>query len=173
MSSELPVVDSASEDFLCVRCARHMKTCCQTSEIYATPGDERRIKEFTGQAGFTEFRAPDDPVYLLQDDDPIWRDNVFRADGTRRVLKKQANDDCTFLGEHGCVLPLETRPLICRIYPYDYTADGLRVQLARGCPTELVPEGQTLLEALDIKRSDAERWHKQLYEEVLLERDEA
>ncbi len=97
----------------------------------------------------------------------------FEGDGTRRVLKRQANGDCTFLGDKGCVLPLETRPLICRIYPYDYTADGLRQRLANGCPTELIPPGQSLLEALDIKRSDAERWHQQLYEEVLTEQDSA
>lgn len=167
----LPTAEHASNEFLCVRCSRHMKTCCQTSEVYTSPGDVRRITEFTGQSNFTEYRAADDPVYLEQDDDPVWRDNVFRADGTRRVLKRRPGGDCTFLGEHGCVLPLETRPLICRIYPYDYTADGLRDRLAKGCPTELLAQGQPLLEALDIKRTDAERWHKQLYEEVRGEQD--
>lgn len=171
MTTELPVMGSPMDDFLCVRCARHMKTCCQTSEVYATPGDERRIAEFTGQSEFTEFREADDPVYLQQDDDPLWRQNVFRADGTRRILKHQANGDCTFLGDHGCVLPLEIRPLICRIYPYDFTADGLRERLAQGCPTELISPGQTLLQELDIQRFDAERWHKQLYEEVLTEKE--
>ena len=171
MATSLPVVDAQSQDFLCVRCARHMKTCCQTSEVYVTVGDLQRISEFTGLSDFSEYRPADDPVYLEQDDDPIWRDNVFRADGTRRVLQRQEGGDCTFLGEQGCVLPLETRPLICRIYPFDYTADGLRERLARGCPTELLAEGQTLLEALDIKRSDAERWHQQLYREILSEGD--
>ena len=76
-----------------------MKTCCQTSEVYATPGDVRRIARVHRSDEFTEFRPPDDPVYLEQDDDPVWRENVFRADGTRRVLKRQANGDCTFLGE--------------------------------------------------------------------------
>lgn len=171
MATNLPVMDTQTEEFLCVRCARHMQTCCQTSEVYATPGDARRIAEFTGQSDFTEFRRADDPVYLEQDDDPVWAQNVFRADGTRRVLKRRTNGDCTFLGDQGCVLPLETRPLICRIYPYDYTAQGLRERLARGCPTELIPAGQTLLEALDIQRADAVRWHKQLYVEVLMEQD--
>ncbi len=170
MESNLPVLENQSDEFLCVRCARHMKTCCQTSEVYATPGDVGRIREYTGRSDFTEFRQADDPVYLEQDDDPVWRENVFRSDGTRRILTRQPNGDCTFLGNHGCVLPLETRPLICRIYPYDYTADGLRDRLAQGCPTELIPPGQSLLEALDIQRSDAMRWHKQLYEEVLMER---
>ncbi|MEZ6076608.1 MAG: YkgJ family cysteine cluster protein [Pirellulaceae bacterium] len=155
-----------THDFICVRCSRHMKTCCQTSEVYATPGDVKRIQQHSGRSDFTVFQAPDDPVYLQQDDDPEWLNNVFRADGTRRVLKRHDNGDCTFLGEAGCVLPLEVRPLICRIYPYDYTAAGLREELARGCPLELLPEGQELLEALDISRDDAVRWHALLYEEI-------
>ena len=159
-----------SEEFLCVRCSRHMKTCCQTADIYTTLGDVRRIEEFTGLTGFTEFRGPSNPDYADQDDDPVWRDNVFRADGTRRVLKKQPSGDCTFLGNAGCVLPLETRPLICRIYPFDYNADGvLQDQLSTGCPTELLRPGQGLIEALDMNRADAERWHRQLYDELPLE----
>lgn len=171
MSSNLPIVEDSADEFLCVRCSRHMKTCCQTSEVYATPGDAQRIAEFIGRDDFYEYREPDDPVYLQEDGDPIWIENVIRPDGTRRVLKRKPGGDCTFLGDAGCVLPLETRPLICRIYPFDYTADGLRDELANGCPMELLPAGQSLLDALDIKRTDAERWHKQLYVEVLTERN--
>ncbi len=149
-----------------------MKTCCQTSEVYATPGDVRRIAEFTGQSDFTEFRVPEDPIYLNQSDDPEWLDHVFCEDGTRRVLRRHDNGDCTFLSESGCVLPLETRPLICRIYPFDYNADGIYDALASGCPTELLAPGETLLEALDARREDAVRWHRQLYEELRTERDD-
>ena len=53
------------------------------------------------------------------------------------MLKRQPDGDCTFLGEQGCVLPLETRPLICRLYPYDYSEQGIRDELAAGCPLEL------------------------------------
>jgi Fe-S-cluster containining protein len=155
-----------TDDFLCLRCARHMKTCCQTADIYTTLGDVRRIEEYTRTTGFTEFRAPSNPAYGDQDDDPIWRDNVFRPDGTRRVVKKQANGDCTLLGPAGCILPLETRPLICRIYPFDYTAEGLLDELADGCPIELLRPGQGLIEALAMNRADAERWRQQLYDEL-------
>lgn len=157
-------------EFLCVRCARQMATCCQTSEVYVTPGDVQRIAEHTGTRDFCEFRPPDDPVYLQQDDDPIWPQLVFkRPDGTRRVLKRQPNGDCTFLGPTGCRLSLETRPLICRLYPYDYNEQGLSLTLAKGCPVELLPPGRSLLVELDIRRADAERWHRQLYQEVYLE----
>ena len=146
-----------------------MKTCCQTSDIFVTRGDVARIEAHTQQSGFTEYRAPKNPNYADQDDDPVWRDNVFQPDGTRRVLKKQASGDCTFLGSAGCVLPLEVRPLICRIYPFDYNADGLQDDLAEGCPLELLPLGQGLIEALDMNRGSAERWHQQLYAELVRE----
>lgn len=155
------------EEFLCARCARHMATCCQTSEVYVTPGDVDRIAEHVGHRDFYEFRPPDDPVYLRQDDDPIWPKLVFKkSDGTRRVIKRLDTGDCTFLGPQGCVLPLETRPLLCRLYPFDFNQQGILPRLAGGCPVELLPKGQTLIEALDMKQAEAERWHGQLYEEL-------
>ncbi len=158
----------SQDEFLCARCARHMKTCCQTAEVFVTRGDLLRIEQHTGRQDFHEFRQPESPVYLHTDpdDDPVWQENVFQADGSRRVLKRAPGGDCTFLGTAGCVLPLEVRPLICRIYPYDYTADGLLDELAGGCPLELLAPGQGLIEALEKKRSDAERWHQQLYAEL-------
>lgn len=155
-----------NDEFLCARCARHQKTCCQLTDIHTTTGDVQRIAAHTGQNDFTEFRPAANEQYANQDDDPIWRDNVFLPDGTRRVLKQRADGDCIFLGSQGCVLPLETRPLICRLYPFDYTATGIKTELASGCPVELLKPGQTVLAELAMKRSDAERWHQQLYAEI-------
>jgi Fe-S-cluster containining protein len=160
-----------NEEFLCARCARHMKTCCQTPEIYVTPGDFERIASHTGRRDFSHFRIPTDPVYLEVDDDPVWQEHIFREDKSRRVLKKMPDGDCSFLGPQGCTLPLEVRPLVCRLYPYDYDERGIRDELTRGCPLELLRPGQKLLEVLGMKIDDARRWHKQLYEEVRLEKD--
>jgi Fe-S-cluster containining protein len=146
-----------------------MKTCCQTAEVYATPGDVYRIAVHTGLDDFTEFRVPAKETYLDQDDDPAWRDRVFRADHSRRVLKRRATGDCMFLGEHGCVLPLDVRPLVCRLYPYDYTEAGITDELAPGCPLELLRTGQNLTEALGMTIGEARGWHRQLYEEIRLE----
>ena len=154
------------QDFLCARCARRQKTCCQGTEIHVTLGDVQRIADYSGAAEFFEFRAPQNPYYADQDDDPVWRDRVFQPDGTRRVLKHRTDGDCTFLGEQGCTLPLQVRPLVCRLYPFDYTADGLAATLAEGCPVELLPPGQKLLVALDMYESDAVAWHRQLYNEI-------
>ncbi|MCA9086279.1 MAG: YkgJ family cysteine cluster protein [Planctomycetaceae bacterium] len=154
------------DEFICVRCARMTKTCCQRSEIFVTLGDVGRIESHSGETEFSEFRRPDNPEYADQDDDPLWRNSVFQDDGSRRVLKRQPNGDCTFLGTQGCRLPLEIRPLICRLYPFDYSEAGLQPELATGCPLELLQSGQSLLMALDMKPSDAERWHQQLYAEL-------
>jgi|GEM_PF-295943 len=154
---------------LCSRCAQRRRTCCQICEIYVTPGDVQRIRAFTGRDDFYEFRRPADPGYLDQDDDPEWARCVFRPDGTRRVLRRTDSGDCSFLGPGGCQLPWEVRPLVCRLYPVEYTADGLKKELADGCPSELLPPGQDLLQALDMTWEKAANWHRQLYAEIHLE----
>jgi Fe-S-cluster containining protein len=145
-----------------------MRTCCQTTEIFVTQGDVERIAHATGRDDFTTFRPPENPAYADHGDDPAWR-GIFEADGTRRVLVRQDNDDCTFLGPRGCVLELETRPLVCRLYPFDYTADGLRTELAEGCPLELLIPGRGVLDELEMTPAQAKGWHQQLYAEIALQ----
>ena len=158
----------SNEEFLCARCARHMKTCCQTPEVYVTLGDVERIAGHLGRNDFAHFKVATDPVYLDHDDDPVWREHVIREDNSRRVLKRLPDGDCSLLGPQGCTLPLEVRPLICRLYPYDYDEQGIRDELTPGCPLELVRPGLGLLDELDIKLDNARRWHKQLYAEIRL-----
>jgi Fe-S-cluster containining protein len=93
----------------------------------------------------------------------------MQPDGKRRVLRRQENGDCTFLGSAGCVLPLETRPLLCRLYPFDFNQTGIKTYLANGCPMELLQNGESLVLALDMNKKDAERWHQMLYQEILEE----
>ncbi len=156
---------------LCARCARSQKTCCQVNEIFVGAGDKRRIAAFTGRTDFYRFlEAP--PDFQPDDSDPLWRDLAFRKDGTRRVLERKPDGDCTFLGEAGCVLPVETRPIICRLYPYEYDHTGLTGERPSYCPTQLLKPGETLLAALDMRREDAERWRSQLYAELELERND-
>jgi Fe-S-cluster containining protein len=160
------------EEPLCVRCSRHRQTCCQLSEVYVTLGDVKRIADYSGRDDFHHFAAPLNPVYQADDDDPTWRDLVFRPNGTRRVLRCRPEGDCTFLGPAGCTLPLDVRPLLCRIYPYDFTDRGIADDLAPGCPLELLRPQQGLIEALHMNLTDARAWHEQLYEEIHWETDE-
>jgi Fe-S-cluster containining protein len=161
----------SNEEFLCARCARHMKTCCQTPEVYVTPGDVDRIADHIGRRDFFHFRVPTDAAYLEEGDDPVWQKYVFHEDKTRRVLKRMPDGDCSLLGPQGCTLPLEVRPLVCRLYPYDYDERGIRDEPTPGCPIELLRPGMGLMEELDLKLEDARRWHKQLYAEILLEKE--
>lgn len=157
-------------EHLCARCARHTTTCCQKTEIYVTPGDVERIAAHVGRRDFYEFRPAGDPVYLHHEDDPIWPRLTFKEeDGTRRLLKWRDNGDCTFLGPQGCTLSPEARPLICRIFPFDYNEQEIVPTLAKGCPLELLPPGQSLLQALDMQHEQADAWRRQLYAELPLE----
>ena len=161
-----------SEEFLCARCAKHQTTCCQQTDIHVTLGDVRRIAEASSVTNFTEYRSATDPAYNQTDEDPFWQQHVFRPDGTRRVLKHQPNGDCQFLGSQGCTLEATVRPLICRLYPFDYTADGLNQQPAGGCPVELLRPQQQLLQVLGMDRAQAEQYRAQLYAE-LTEQDDS
>lgn len=152
----------------CARCAQVQKTCCQRAEILLTDGDVVRIAAHSGRTDFDTYRAPSDPDYLVADPaDPHWVEWTIRADGTRHVLRKQSNGDCTFLGAQGCVLPEATRPLVCRLYPYNYTERGLIVESSHYCPTALLaPRGESMADVLGMNARDAERWRQQLYAEL-------
>ncbi|MGQ9604699.1 MAG: YkgJ family cysteine cluster protein [Thermogutta sp.] len=154
------------EEPLCVRCARTQRTCCQISEIYITPGDLERIAAYTGESDFFEYRRPANPEYLDQSDDPLWAACVFRPDGTRRVLRRSESEGCLFLGPGGCRLPLEVRPLVCRLYPFDYTEQGLQSVNGTMCPIQLLAPGVTLLQSLGMDAEMAEEWRSQLYAEI-------
>lgn len=149
---------------LCAKCARHERTCCQQTDILVTDGDVRRITAHVGRSDFWEYRPPSYPI-TPQPADPNWLHYTLRPDGTRPLLKHQASGDCTFLTSTGCSLPVEVRPLICRLYPYDYTEQRLTGTVP-GCPLYLVAKGQTLRQSLGMQLVDAKRWRQQLYLEL-------
>ena len=151
---------------LCAKCARYERTCCQKTEIFVTDGDIQRIEAHVGRSDFWEYRKPADPDYLLeQPEDPRWLLYTLRADNTRPQLKQQPSGDCTFLTATGCSLPTTVRPLVCRLYPYNYTEQGISGTVS-GCPLYLLDQEQTLFEAIGMNQHDAERWRRQLYNEL-------
>lgn len=158
-------MNNRDEEPLCARCAKTQKTCCQASEIYVTPGDVRRIRAERPGLDFSHDRRSDDPDVTEHDDDPEWY-RTFNDDGSRRVLRQRSNGDCTFLGPVGCTLDLEVRPIICRLYPLDYTASGFREYLVPRCPTGLLRSQQTLLGTLGMSPEGGDAWRLQLYEEI-------
>ncbi len=152
----------------CARCAQMQRTCCQRAEILLTAGDVARIRAHTDRTDFHEHRVPADPAYVEHDPaDPDWSALTVDHDGRRRVLVRRMDGACTFLGEHGCVLPGESRPLVCRLYPFTYTAAGLVSEDPEYCPSVLLREsGGTMLSALGMARAEGERWRAQLYDEL-------
>jgi len=149
-------------------CAKHAqigKTCCQGTEVLVTAGDKRRIGAFTGRDDFWRDAWPPDATYLDDGSDPGWT-LAFNVDGSRPILKRQDNGDCTFLRATGCALPLEMRPLVCRLYPYVYDEAGLRTVSADRCPAEVVPPGKTMVELLEMDEARAEGWRSDLYREI-------
>lgn len=155
-----------ADEFLCARCAKHTTTCCQKTDIYVTLGDVRRISNHSGKVDFFEFRRPAYSVDDQQVEDPFWYEHVFREDGQRRVLKHQPDGNCFFLGPHGCTLSDETRPLICRLYPFDYNAEQILPRLASGCPVELLRPEQSLIDELQMDVNRAEQIRRLLYVEM-------
>lgn len=152
----------------CARCAQAQRTCCQRAEVLLTEGDVARIRAYTGRADFAERRAPADPEYLAPDpEDPHWLALTARTDGTRRMLKRRPDGDCGFLGAAGCELPGSVRPLVCRLYPWDYTESGLTGSAGEYCPSQLLGSaGRPMTEVLGIRAEEARRWHAQLYREL-------
>lgn len=164
------MIESAATMHPCARCATMQRTCCQQAEVVVTLGDVARITKHTGRDDFHSRRPPEDPTYLEHDpDDPNWVRYTSFADGTRRMLKRTPQG-CTFLGQQGCVLPEDVRPLICRLYPWEYTEEGLIGEDAGYCPVEaLAGPGASMLKVLDMQRADAERWWRALYDELQAE----
>ena len=158
------------QNSLCFQCSLKKKTCCQNREIYVTPGDIKRIKDKTGIGSFFEFCISHDAQYMEQDDDPVWMNYVFRADRSRRILKRQSNGDCFFLSHQGCELTLDVRPLLCRLHPLHYNAEQIYPDPEPECPAHLLNEGQTLMQALGMTLENARIWHRTLYFEILTEK---
>ncbi len=156
----------------CARCAAAQRTCCQRADVLVTIADVARIRAATGREDFVEMRRPADPSYLEDDpSDPEWNRLVNRADGTRRLLVRRAGGDCSFLGSTGCTLDDETRPMVCRLYPFTYDARGLTGEEPEYCPTGmLLPQGGRMTRLLDMDRARAERWRTRLYDELRADR---
>ena len=59
--------------------------------------------------------------------------------------------------------------LVCRLHPWDYGDEGLRGVAQQHCPTDLLPEGVTVVEIIGISEEQAAVWHAVLFQEVLRE----
>lgn len=161
------------EMHICQRCAEKGPTCCEGNDrdIFITRGDVKRIQVISGRGDFFEFRKPLNQNYL-DSDDPVWTRHVFRKDNSRRVIRLNSSGTCMFLSKTGCTLPLQARPLVCRLFPYQYSQKGLMDELADECPRDFLQEGENLAMAIGIHKEDALSWHHLLYQEILWEKED-
>ena len=165
-----PAPEITGQGCFCQVCARQGRTCCQGHDIYITWGDCRRILMHTHQRDFLEYRACADAAYADQGDDPVWQQHVFRVDGTRRVLRQHTNGDCLFLTSSGCQLPLNVRPLVCRLFPHLYSAAGLADQWDLGCPAAKIDANTVITSGIaGVGGAEASCWHRTLYNEIMWE----
>lgn len=132
-----------------------------------TEADKARIAAWLGPDSppFWEDRWPARPDQVDDGSDPTWT-VAFHMDGSRPILRHQPNRDCVFLGPTGCRLPTETRPLVCRLYPRIFDERGF-IGLDNACPAEVIPEGLSIMDLIDMDPDRAERWRRQLYSEIL------
>lgn len=161
----------APEECLCVRCAARQGSCCARREIYLTPGDIRRMSAFLGRSDFHGRRSAGHPDYLPDGTDPDWERYVFGPEKERSLLLPVKDGPCGFLGPRGCVFPMDVRPLVCRLYPWEYNHEGL-LGLSGDCPRDLLRPGESLLAELGMAdAAEVGDWHRMLYAEMREERE--
>jgi uncharacterized protein len=81
----------------------------------------------------------------------------------------ESKGDCTFLGENGCTLSEDVRPLMCRLYPYNYNEYGMIGLVLNDdlwCPIHALQPGETLPGMLYLDHDQAEQWRSQYYAEL-------
>lgn len=154
----------------CIDCSRTDACCCCGVEIYLTGGDVSRITKHNGISAdeFSHFVAPTG-IYVDAAGDPGWNPLVLRPDGTRRIVKLRRDGSCTFLTSTGCSLPLDVRPLLCRIHPYDFDRQSLK-GVDADCPISAMPDQPAALKAIGMPRDAVATWHRALYSEILADR---
>jgi len=158
---------------ICSNCASLQKTCCQGSDIILTDNDIKRIAplEITEKiavkiGGFYERRFPADYDYG-QDEDPNWDSYTLDSDRKMQLMKKNQHGNCVFLGDAGCKLELEMRPVICRIYPFYYNEEKILELDPYKCPSGIViNDDRWLRENLGVDKTMADQWRAQFYKEL-------
>ena len=154
---------------ICAGCAQAGTSCCVNRHIYVTAEDIHRIRQATGEKDFTVLEAVSGP-YAEQGDDPAWSQYVL-ANRERRVLKRREDGSCHFLGQEGCVMDLATRPILCRLYPYEYAEKGIQ-GLDGQCPVSRSGDPDGDLKEMGMAPGCLEAWHRQLYQEIRIPLEE-
>jgi len=150
----------------CGICYTEGKECCRHRDVIVTNGDLDRIMKFTNRSDFVENRIsryPHSAQYNFED--PTWHRYTLNEDNTRRVLKNSKDDNCVFLSNEGCTLPMNVRPLLCRLHPYMYSEHQI-LFIDDDCPITNFDDPYKALEKMGMGYDAAEQWRRQLYQEL-------
>lgn len=135
---------------VCAACAGQGPTCCAL-----VPGQEEacfplsrvemdRIRECVRGQGWFALEANSAAfvanVCRLFPADKRRVRQLFPKGGEHHRLATRVSGACTLLGESGCVLPVETRPYYCRLFPLWMDGGKLRV-LEAHCLARLRAKG--------------------------------
>jgi len=147
----------------CLRCGR----CCTSFGVCITPSDIKRIAEDTGldPASFVSSipeppnRERTEPTILINNERSLivlkWKKNP----NARVCIFYRENDNksgCPNLG-NGCSI-YDSRPLLCRSYPFRKIGRGLCDMKSRACPNRWSPKE----EEKDAYLADLARYEKEL-----------
>ncbi len=128
---------SKNDPAVCKRCALAGPTCC-----ILTPGQEEfcfplavaekdRIQELApDQGGFAlepNSKAFVDMLLRLFPDERELVRSLFPENKFHFRLAVDKEGKCRFLGQNGCVVPLEARPYYCRLFPFWMVGDQVTV----------------------------------------------
>lgn len=155
---------------MCALCAAKGGGCCRNTRVFLTRGDVERVERAVGEKDFWErldVRVDAHATGLMHD--PAW-ERIFSGQGGWRALRHvSGTGDCRFLTTGGCSLPVEARPLICRLYPFDYNDVAIKGVYGHLCPEPFRDNPALLLAMLGMGREEAERLRAKLYRELAAE----
>jgi uncharacterized protein len=155
---------------LCIECSKAGKTCCQLGSgvVLLTEGDIDRINKFTSKNDFWLFEEPKEYLEnrIKSSFDPNMKYYALSKTGKVHTLKHKPDGNCIFLSDKGCVLPMDTRPLYCRIHPYDFVEDQVTGITFVDCPVEKLKKPGDLPDVINVKFEEAKQWVKMLYKEL-------
>ena len=135
-------------------CTVRNRSCCRDVTPSLTLGDVARISAVASPDLAVAF-IPVEGDYA-SDDDPEWAELAHVPGGKYRLALRNLPEHggCAYLTPTGCSLAMDVRPLVCRIYPWNFNAQSITSK------TEECPGWD------GVSRDDAEKWRSQLYDEI-------
>ncbi len=146
---------SENADYICLRCSRVNPTCCclpPGQEKSFFPLSRNEINEIDNYLKGNDFfvRETNDRNFLTRLTKILPApgkliNERFPLDNFHFRLKTYSDGRCVLLTQKGCMLPVDIRPVYCRLYPFWLHNNRLTFLIDPSC---LAQEGNTSLRDL-------------------------